>query len=92
LLAQAYKQLDAPVGVFGRATLATSTLAIKGDDTTYNRLENRLQSLGTQRDALAAQVIQILEAAEFNNQALDWPTTFGLLSQVNRLLERAAGD
>jgi hypothetical protein len=92
LLAQAYKQINAPVGQFGRATLAVSNTAIIGNDRTYNRLENRLQSLGAQRDALAAQIIQRLEAAEFNNQSLDWPTTFGLLSQVNHLLERASGD
>jgi hypothetical protein len=92
LLAQAYKQLDAPVGRFGLATLATSTKALAGDDRTYHQLENRLQSLGAQRDALATQIIQKLEAAEFNNQPLDWPTTFGLLSQVNHVLERASGD
>ena len=92
LLAQAYKQLDAPVGRFGLATLGTSTKALAGDDRTYNRLENRLLSLGAQRDALATQIIQKLEAAEFNNQPLDWPTTFGLLSQVNQVLERASGD
>jgi hypothetical protein len=92
LLARAYKQLNAPVGQFGRATLAVSTKALAGDDRTYTRLENRLTSLGAQRDALAAQIIQKLEAAEFNNQPLDWPTTFGLLSQANRLLARAGGD
>jgi hypothetical protein len=92
LLAQGYKQINAPVGQFGRATLAVSNTAITGNDRTYNRLENRLQSLGAQRDALASQIIQKLEAAEFDNQPLDWPTTFGLLSQVNHLLERASGD
>ncbi len=92
LLAQAYKQLNAPVGQFGRATLATSNKAITGDDRTYNRLENRLASLGDQRDALAAQIIQKLEAAEFSNQPLDWPSTFSLWLQANRLLDRASGD
>ena len=92
LLARAYKQLNAPVGRFGLATLATSTKALAGDDRAYNRLEDRLASLGSQRDALASQIIQKLEAAEFNNQPLDWPTTFGLLTQANRLIERAGGD
>jgi hypothetical protein len=92
LLAQAYKQLNAPVGQFGRATLATSTKALAGDDRTYSRLEDRLAVLGSQRDALAAQIIQKLEAAEFSNQPLDWPTTFGLLAQANRLIGRAGGD
>ncbi len=91
LLAKAYKQLDAPVGRFGRATLAVSTTALTGDDTTYNNLENRLAALGAQRDALAAQIIQKLEAAEFGNQPLDWPSTFSLLSQANQLLKQV-GD
>jgi hypothetical protein len=90
LLAQAYKQINAPVGQFGQATLKISTSALVGDDQKYNRLENRLTSIGSQRDALAAQIIQRLEAAEFDNQPLDWPTTFKLLSQVNQLLERVS--
>ena len=92
LLARAYKQINAPVGQFGRATLAVSTEALVGNDQTYNRLENRLTSLGSQRDALAAQIIQKLEAAEFGNQPLDWPSTFRLLSQANQLLEEVSGD
>jgi hypothetical protein len=90
LLAQAYKQINAPVGQFGQATLKISTSALVGDDQKYNRLENRLTSIGSQRDALAAQIIQRLEAAEFDNQPLDWPTTFKLLSQANQLLERVS--
>ena len=92
MLARAYKQLNAPVGRFGLATLATSTKALAGDDATYQRLEDRLASLGSQRDALASQIIKKLEAAEFQNQPLDWPTTFGLVAQANRLIERAGGD
>jgi hypothetical protein len=92
LLARAYKQINAPVGQFGRATLAVSTAALAGNDQTYNTLENRLTSLGSQRDALAAQIIQKLEAAEFGNQPLDWPSTFQLLLQANQLLEQVSGD
>jgi hypothetical protein len=90
LLAQAYKQINAPVGQFGQATLKISTSALVADDQRYNRLENRLTSIGSQRDALAAQIMQKLEAAEFDNQPLDWPTTFKLLSRANQLLERVS--
>lgn len=90
LLSEAYKQINAPVGRFGQATLAISTSALAGDDQKYNRLENRLTSIGNQRDALAAQIIQKLEAAEFSDQALDWPTTFNLLRQAKQLLERVS--
>ncbi|MGC2184412.1 MAG: hypothetical protein WA637_14115 [Terriglobales bacterium] len=91
-LARAYKQIDAPVGQFGRATLAVSTTALAGDDTTYGNLEDRLAALGSRRDALAAQIIQKLEAAEFKNQPLDWPSTFVLLLQANQLLNEASRD
>jgi len=88
LLAQSYKQINAPIGAFGRGTLAISTVGLEADDTTYGNVEARLAALGSQRDALAAQMIQKLEAAEFNTQPLDWPTTFSLLSQAYHLLNQ----
>jgi hypothetical protein len=92
LLARAYKQIMAPVGQFGRSTLAVSTTALAGNDSKYTKLENRLAALGNRRDALAARIIQKLEAAEFSNQPLDWPSTFNLILQANQLLEQASGD
>jgi len=92
LLARVYKQIMAPVGQFGRGTLAVSTTALAGNDNRYTKLENRLADLGSRRDALAAQIIQKLEAAEFNNQPLDWPSTFNLVLRANQLLEQASGD
>ncbi len=92
LLASVYKQIMAPVGQFGRSTLAVSTTALAGNDNRYTKLENRLADLGSRRDALAAQIIQKLEAAEFNNQPLDWPSTFNLVLRANQLLEQASGD
>lgn len=86
LLAQAYKQINAPVGEFGLATLATSTSALAGGDARYNMLEDRLSSIGGQRDALAAQMIQKLEGAEFGQIPLDWRTTLDLLRQADELL------
>jgi hypothetical protein len=91
LLAAAYKQINAPLGRLGLATLATSTRALSGSDTTYNRLENRLTSLGDRRDALARQIIQLLEGAAFGNQRIDFGQTVRLLVQANRLLQQA-GD
>jgi hypothetical protein len=76
-LAQVYKQINAPVGDFGLSTLQISTKALESNapnDSTYTSLENLLQSLNGTRDALAGQIIAVLEAAEFggghNNASL----------------------
>jgi hypothetical protein len=53
-LARTFKQLNAPVGQFGTAAIQLSTRAIKGDASTYARIESRLDSLVTRRDTLVA--------------------------------------
>ncbi|GAC1350517.1 MAG: hypothetical protein NVSMB27_33760 [Ktedonobacteraceae bacterium] len=68
-LAQVYKQLNAPVGALGLATLQISTVALESgnaaNDSTYRQLESKLQNITAQRDALTDQMIAILEEAEF---------------------------
>jgi hypothetical protein len=92
-VAQTYKQLDATVGQFGLATLQASTRAIESgspsDDSTYTNLENQLASLINERDALAAQMISLLESAEFNGQAIDQVTTQSLVAQGQALIAQA---
>ena len=91
-LAQIYKQLDACVGQFGLKTLSVSTRALEGgsssDDSTYTNLENQLASFGSKRDALAAQMISLLEGAEFNNQAFSDSQAQSLISQGQALLNK----
>jgi hypothetical protein len=95
-LAQVYKQLNAGVGQFGLATLKVSTQALKSgsasDDSLYMNLENQLISLGSARDAIAAQIIALLDGAEFNNQPIAAKQiqqlvmqSLKLLSQINML-------
>lgn len=55
-LGRVYKQINAPVAMFGRAAIALSTRAIKSDDATYASLEGLLSSLVSDRDAFAAQM------------------------------------
>jgi len=88
LLAAEYKQISAPVGKLGLASLAVSTAALKGDDTTYNTLENRLTSINSQRDALAAKMIKQLEDAEFNNQPVSLSSALQLAFEAELLLHR----
>jgi hypothetical protein len=92
-VAQTYKQLDAAVGEFGLATLAASTAAIESgtslDDSTYASLENQLVSLIDQRNALAAQMIGLLEGAEFNGKSISEEQAQSLVSQGLALIAEA---
>jgi hypothetical protein len=92
LLARTYKQLDAAVGQFGLNSLQVSTKALESgsasDDSTYASLENQLSTLGAQRDALAAQMIGLLEGAEFNGQPISNSQAQSLIAQAKSLLKQ----
>jgi hypothetical protein len=92
-LAPIYKEIEATVGPFGLDTLAASTKALASgsanDDTTYTATENELASLGAQRDALAAQMIGLLEGAEFAGQPITQQQVKTLKAQAQALLDKA---
>jgi hypothetical protein len=85
LIAAAYKRIYAPVGPLGMTTLALSTTALAGDDATYARLETALSNVTTQRDAIAAQMIAALEAAEFGGTSVP-PSAQKLVGKADSLL------
>ncbi len=91
-LAQVYKQIMAPVGQLGLASLKVSTKALvsgsSSSDSTYTNLENQLVSITSQRDALAAQIIGLLEGAEFKNQTFTAQQALGLINQAQALLNQ----
>ncbi len=75
-LAQVYKQLNAPVGQLGLTTLQVSTTALESNapnDSTYTQLENSLQTITSVRNAIASQMIAILEYAEFGSGSNNAP-------------------
>lgn len=88
LLAAEYKQITAPVGKLGLASLAVSNTALTGDDPTYNTLENRLININNQRDVLAAKMIQQLEDAEFNTKPVNLVSALQLAFQAEQLLHQ----
>jgi hypothetical protein len=59
-LGQMYKQLFAPYGAFNHELIVASTNGIKADDATYLATERGIQSLASRRDALAAQMRDVL--------------------------------
>jgi hypothetical protein len=89
VLANAYKKINAPVGPLGLASLKASTKALAGDDNTYSNLENQLSDLTKRRDALAAQMLQLLEGAEFGGQIISSSTASNLSKQAQQLLYTA---
>ncbi len=91
-LAQTYKQLNAPFGQFAMATLRASTKALASgdpDDATYTSIEGKIQSLTTQRDALASEIKGQLDGAEFKGQPISTLKALLLVVQGNVLLGEA---
>ena len=71
-LSAAYKQLNASVGAFAAATLKTATAAIESTsdgDATYLQTDAFLAQLGQQRDALAAEINQLINGQFFGHSA-----------------------
>ncbi len=86
-LGRVYTQLEAAVGEFGLGTLRASTRALASDspgDATYKRIESELRRLGAERDALAAQIRDILDAA----RPIDQRRASSLITQATRLLKQ----
>ncbi len=93
-LGASYKQLMAPFGSFAMDTLAVSTRALASNDpgdATYTSLESQIQSLTTNRDALAADIRNGLFQAQTGtklseNQIKGWiQASNDLLAQAHAL-------
>jgi hypothetical protein len=91
-LAQMYKQIDACVGKLALKSLQVSTNALESgsssDDSTYTNLENHLILINSQRDSLAAQMIALLEGAEFSGKPFSDAQAQSLISQGQSLLNQ----
>jgi hypothetical protein len=94
-LAQVFKQINAPVGALGLASLKASTTALKSgsstDDSPYMTVENQLASITTARDTLAGQMLAALEGAAFGGQAINEQQAQSLIDQGNALLTQVNG-
>jgi hypothetical protein len=92
-LGQVYNQIEAAVGAFGLDTLRASTRALASEspgDATYTSIEDQLESLGSHRDSIAAQMRTILDGAAFDGQPLDPGQAQALIRQGEDLLGQAA--
>jgi len=89
----AYKQLNAPFGLFGQSALRISTAALASgngsSDVTYTTYQNLVSSWTTRRDTLASQIKSMLSGAEFGGQALDERQAAALTIQAAALVAEA---
>lgn len=93
-LGAVYEQVNAAFGAFGQDLLKASTRALKAgsvtNDSTYTSIETSIESLTTQRDALAAQIKAALNAAAFGGQSLNERNAERWIDQAHSLLDQAS--
>jgi hypothetical protein len=93
-LAVCYKQLNSSVGDFGTDMLIADTKALKSgsssDDSQYQSMLAKIQSLGAARDKLATRIKRELFGAEFDGHAIrgayDLERCEGILNQAETLV------
>ena len=89
-LAEVYKEITAPFGeFFGPAGIDASTTALEGDDATYQEIEGALMDLTVDRDAVAIQMRDLLDAAAFHGQAIKVKDALELIGMGMDLIGRA---
>ena len=87
-LAAALKQINAPRGLLGRKTLTgIGTRAVEADDTTYAALDQKIIDITNRRNAIAGEMLAILEGAEFNGTPVNKVQAEELIGQAQQLLE-----
>jgi hypothetical protein len=91
LLADAYKQINAPVGNFCLNSLVVSTKALNSNDpndNTYTFLESEIASLTNSRNTLSKQIIALLEGAEFHGGTITHDQAVQLNHEAKQLLQQ----
>jgi len=89
-MAHLYKAINAPVGPLGVVTLVKSTTALASgsstDDSTYTKIEGELSDLTVQRNAIASQMLDMLEDSTFDGKEFDERKAEALIDQAEDLL------
>jgi hypothetical protein len=85
-LAHVYKQLNGAVGAFGLDSLSVATVAAGGSDADFAQLESQIKNLTDQRNALAGQMIALLNGAAFHDRSFDDDEANALAERGERLI------
>jgi hypothetical protein len=91
LLAQVYKEINAPVNDLGLDSLKISTAALKSNtanDSTYTNLEAQLAQFTKTRNSIASQMISMLEGAAFKGHGINEKQSLQLIFQAEQLLNQ----
>jgi hypothetical protein len=86
-LAEVYKQLNAPLGKLGRASLVWSNRSITGTDKTYARYLKRIGEITEERNEIASQIKTVLNNAEFQGQPVGEGNEDGLGHRAKALID-----
>ena len=87
-LAAIYKQLNAPLGQLGRASLVYANRSITGTDKVYARYLDKIEDITEERNKLANDIKAVLDAAAFHNDAVDEDSEDDLGRRAKRLIDR----
>jgi hypothetical protein len=86
-LAEVYKQLNAPVGKLGRASLVWSNRSVTGTDKTYAHYLKRIGEITEERNEIASQIKTVLNNAEFQGQPVGEGNEDGLGHRAKALID-----
>jgi arylsulfatase A-like enzyme len=87
-LAAVYKQLNAPLGQLGRASLVYANRSVTDVDKVYARYLAKVSDITNQRNNLASDIKTVLDGAAFRNQPVDEDSEDGLGHRAQDLIDR----
>lgn len=87
-LAKAYKDINAPVGPLGLASLQLATTGVTGNDAAYATVTAQIKDLTAKRNAIAGKMIDMLEDAAFAGHAIHEEEAEDLIDQADDLLAK----
>jgi hypothetical protein len=90
-LGQLYKQINAPVGALGLASVKISTRGLESggaSDQVFKQTQASLSALSASRDSLASDIESLLEGAEFAGEQPDADRVANLIDRAEQLLEQ----
>lgn len=87
-LAEIYKQLNAPLGELGRASLVYANRSVTGTDKVYAGYLRKIADITEDRNQLANEIRAVLDAAAFHSHAVDEDDEDGLGQRARALIDR----
>ena len=87
-LAAIYKQLNAPLGQLGRASLVYANRSITGTTKVYARYLDKIEDITEERNKLANEIKEVLNAAAFGKEEVDEGSEDDLGRRARALIER----